>query len=405
MPTDTKSTDKSAPASESLYESLGASASKAGLHSALAAAGVADHSGLFAKVNQDLAFDEEYYSFLHCDGAGTKTLAAYLMATETRDPSWFAGLADDALVMNLDDVYCLGKPSALLLANTIARNARIVTDEALQVIINRYRELVESLGALGIKIELSGGETADCGDTVRTLVVDAVLAGRIRKSAIIDPARIVPGDVIVGFSSTGKASYETRNNSGIGSNGLTLARHALMSAYYREKFPEAGDGERSSSNSYLGKYRLTETPAELGMRVGEALLSPTRSYAPILNEVYSTLGPEIHGVIHVTGGGLTKVSRFGPLNNQYVKDRPFPTPPLFKLIQKSAAVSWREMYQVFNMGQRLEIYLPADSAAQVISIASKFQVAAQIIGSVKERNPSLNEPRVVVSSENGEFEY
>jgi len=390
---------------KNLYEKLGASASKAGLHQALNTAGVADHSGLFAKINRDLAGNDDFASFLHCDGAGTKTLVAYLMYRETGETKWFSGLADDALVMNLDDVFCLGTPETLLLANTIARNARLIPDEALAVIIGRYRELSEKLAALGITIELSGGETADCGDTVRTLVVDAVVAGRIARAKIIDPKNICPGDVIVGLASTGQASYENRPNSGIGSNGLTLARHALMSDYYQNSFLEASDSDNKGSHTYRGSFRLTDQDSELGMQIGEALLSPTRTFAPILAELYAELGNEIHGVIHVTGGGLTKVSRFGPETNHYLKDNPFPAPAIFRLIQEQAQVPWREMYQVFNMGQRIEIYLPEKAAAAVQRVASRFGVDSRVIGRVTSRKVDGSESRVRVESEHGAFDY
>jgi phosphoribosylformylglycinamidine cyclo-ligase len=387
----------------SKYDQLGASASKAGLHKALDKAGLSEDLGLFAKVNSDIAGNPDYYSFLHADGAGTKSIIAYLIYRETGSTSAFANLAHDALAMNLDDIFCLGIPENLLLSNTIGRNAKLINDDAVSEIISSYKKLTETLSAHGIDIELSGGETADCGDVVRTLMVDAVLAGRIKKQNIIDPKNIVPGDIIVGLSNTGKASYEKTENSSVASNGLTLARHCLLSKVYKEKYPEIVDENiKGNSIAYGGPFKVTDSPAGLGMTIGEALSSPTRTFAPVLSKIYQALPGKIHGAIHTTGGGLTKVLRFGK-GNVYVKNNLFPTPPLYSLIQEHGNVQWREMYQVFNMGHRLELYLDKAHLSSVIEIAKTFNIEAQQIGIVEKSTERTNKVRV--ESKNGTFEY
>jgi phosphoribosylformylglycinamidine cyclo-ligase len=388
--------------SNSRYQDLGVSASKAGLHRALKAAGSEDAGGLFAGVADDLARDSDYYSFLHCDGAGTKGIVSYLCHRDTNDASSYAGLAQDALVMNLDDVFCIGRPENLLLANTIGRNSRLIDDEVISIIIASYRKLTEKLRLLGIPLAMTGGETADCGDVVRTLMVDAVLCGRIKKSEIIDARAIVPGDVIVGISSTGQASYEDEPHSGIGSNGLTLARHSLLAHSYREQYPEVVDPNSSADLTYVGPFRTTDTAPGMGMSIGQALASPTRTYAPVLNSLFDSREITIHGAIHCTGGGQTKVLRFGR-GNRYIKDDLFPIPPLFSLIQKHGSVSWREMYQVFNMGHRMEIYAPPCSATAIIDTAARFSLEAKVIGRVEKQDSDVN--TVVLETEHGVFDY
>lgn len=388
-----------------IYKSLGASASKSGLHSVLKRTANVHSGEYFASIVPDIAGRPDYYSFLHCDGAGTKAIVAYLLYRELGNARWFASLAQDALVMNLDDIYCLGKPESLLLSNTIARNSNLIKDDALEAIISRYKTLTEELKNLGIPLSLAGGETADCGDIVRTLVVDAVISGSIAKRDSIRASRITVGDVIIGISSTGQASYESTANSGIASNGLTLARHALIKNDYLKKYPEILDPNINSNLAYRGPFSLSEIVPELSMSIGEALLSPTRTYAPVLAKIYDHLGEEIHGVIHNTGGGLTKVLRFGS-GNAYIKDAVFPCPAIFALIQKHAAVPWREMYEVFNMGQRIEVYLPASSAPRVVDIAKQFNLEAKEIGHV-DKSPATDGSNLVrVSAPGiGTFEY
>jgi phosphoribosylformylglycinamidine cyclo-ligase len=389
--------------SESKYEKFGASASKAGLHSVLEDAGVSPDAGLFSPVTKDFALDDNFRSFVHCDGAGTKSIIAYLHYRETGDVSAFAGLAQDALVMNLDDVLCIGVPQSVVLSNFISRNTLLIGDAVLSVLIKRYYQLAKELQEFGLNIEIAGGETADCGDVVRTLTVDAVMAGRIAVSNLIRADRIVPGDVVVGLSSCGKASYEQAPNSGIGSNGLTLARHAMLNSQLRERYPEICAGEIDSASAYQGPFSVEDSPEGLGMTVGEALSSPTRTYAPILLKVYETLGGEVHGVIHCTGGGQTKVLRF-PRNCKIIKDSLFDTPPLFTLIQRHGKVEWKEMYQVFNMGHRMEIYLPQNNAEQVIEISKSLGVDARIVGRV-EANGNNGANEVEICSEHGNFSY
>lgn len=386
----------------SAYASLGASATKAGLHKALKDAGVPEQAGLFAVINQDLAEDKDFAAFMHCDGAGTKSVVAYLVYRDSGDIKAFSGLAQDALVMNLDDIFCLGSPQKLILGNIIQRNAHKIPDAAIQVILERYLELTKMLRSHGINIEFSGGETADCGDVVRTLLVDAVLSGRLKRETIINTLKIAPGDLIVGLSNTGCSAYEQSENSSIGSNGLTLARHALLSKKYIEQFPEVVDPSLPRDTVYSGPYLTSDQPAELPMSVGAALLSPTRTYAPVLHEVYQRLGSHVHGAIHLSGGGQTKPLRFGK-DVRYVKDSFFPCPPLFSLIQKYGKVSWEEMYQVFNMGHRLELYVSESHAQAVMDTAASFHIEARVVGHVEAATQSGNE--VVLKTPHGEFSY
>lgn len=387
------------------YQNLGASATKDGLHAVLDSSGLADASGLFAPVLPDAAGDPKFRSFLHCDGAGTKSIAAYLHFKETADRGIFAGLAQDALVMNLDDVYCIGRPQSLQLANLLARNAKLIDDKVIGVIIARYKELCETLASFGIPLSMGGGETADCGDVVRTLLVDAVLSGRIAADELIRAEAIRPGDVIVGFSSTGRASYESSSNSGIGSNGLTLARHCLLSKQYAERFPECLDPAVDRSIAYQGPYRTTDTEPGLEMSIGEALASPTRTYAPVLHTLYGELPGRIHGVIHLTGGAHTKVLRFGR-GKLFEKDNLFPVPKLFSLIREHGKIDAEEMYRVFNMGQRMEVYVEETDAERVIAAAAAQNIDAEVIGRVCEHpDGPQSENEVRITGELGEFRY
>ena len=383
----------------SQYQTLGTSADKAELHAALKSAGLSESSKYFAPLLPDFAGDPSYASFVHSDGAGTKSLVAYLVYRETGDATVFRGIAQDALVMNLDDLFAVGPCESLVLSNAIARNAHLVKEDALTEIFKGYKECVESLQKYGIKIALGGGETADVGDVVRTLLVDATLCGRIKKSSLIDTSRIVPGDAIIGFASFGICAYDKFNNSGIGSNGLTLARHAMLSSSYQTKYPEITALENPDRIESSGKYKIQDSPDGLGMKISEALLSPTRSYAPVLNKLYHEIPNDIHGVIHNTGGGLSKVIRFGK-NNRYVKSDLFSTPALFNLIQSGANVSAREMVQVFNLGQRMEVYTPNYMVNKVLQTAQSLGVEAKQIGTVeKSSQDGFNE---VVVDYNGE---
>lgn len=379
----------------SQYQKLGTSADKAELHSALKSAGLSESSKYFAQLLPDFAGDDNYASFVHSDGAGTKSLVAYLVYRETGDATVFRGIAQDALVMNLDDLFAVGPCESLVLSNAIARNANLVKEDALTEIFKGYKDCVNSLRKHGISISLGGGETADVGDVVRTLLVDATLCGRIKKSALIDTSRIVPGDAIIGLASFGICSYDMSNNSGIGSNGLTLARHAMLSSSYQVKYPEITALENPDRVKSSGKYKIEESPDGLGMTIAQALLSPTRSYAPVLNKLYKEIPKDIHGVIHNTGGGLSKVIRFGK-NNRYVKNNLFSTPALFNLIQSGTDISAEEMCRVFNLGQRMEIYTPANQVSAVIQIAQSLGVEAKQIGTV-ERSSTEGVNEVIVS--------
>lgn len=384
------------------YSKLGASSSKAGVHKALADAGLASQNSYFAGIIPDFCGDENYRAFLHCDGAGTKCIVAHLLAKATGSNHWFSSLPQDAVVMNLDDAVCLGPVQDLVLSNLIARNARLVSDSALSSLLSGYQTFNNTLQALDINIRLAGGETADCGDSVRTLLVDAVLAGRIQLSKLISTDSIVPGDVIVGFSNTGQATYETSPNSGIGSNGLTLARHAIISSQSVSESPEVYDPAIDAAARYRGRFAVTDFVESLGMTAGEALLSPTRTYAPVLLDIYKIVGSDVHGVIHNTGGGQTKVLRFGK-NNLYIKDNLFPAPALFKLIQEAGSIPWKEMYEVFNMGHRMEIYLPESRAKEAIAAANRYNIEAQIVGRVERGQEGKN--ALSLTSEYGSFSF
>ena len=384
------------------YKSLGASATKEGIHQALKNAGLDTEAQYFAHLLPDIAGDKDFKSFIHADGAGTKSVVAYLRYMDTNDPEVFKSLAQDALVMNLDDVFCLGRPSSMMLSNAIGRNARLVPDEAIEAIISGYTELADSLKTLGVDVALGGGETADCGDVVRTLLVDAVLAGRIETQKLLSPSNIRSGDAIIALSSTGQASYEDQANSGIGSNGLTLARHCLLNSSYREKYPECVDDGIDTSISYMGPFSCKDTPAGLEMNIGEALASPTRTYAPLLQKLFNDKSLDIRAVIHLTGGAHTKVIRFAN-SKRFVKDNLFPTPEIFKLIQTHGEVSWEEMYKVFNMGQRMELYVPQSNVEQVVKTASEFSIDARKVGHVEDSSDSQSE--VIVRSEHGDFTY
>lgn len=378
------------------YEGLGASATKDGLHKILDKVSDGHNQKYFCQLIEDFAFDKEYASFIHCDGAGTKTIIPYLHFKINKDPQYFSRLAEDAFVMNSDDVYCLGTPSFMTVANTIARNSQIIPDLAIEYIIKGYKEISAKLQNLGVPILLSGGETADCGDTVRTLVVDATMAGRIKKTDLINPEKIKAGDVIVGLASFGKATYEEHENSGIGSNGLTLARHALLSKEHAKEFPEILNNALSSTSSYVGPYHINDKPRELGTTIGDALSSPTRTYAPILSKIYEEHFNYIHGVIHLTGGAHGKVLRFIK-NLRIIKDQLFEAPPIFKLINEAAQIEDKEMYRVFNMGQRMEIYCDQSVSQNIIDISQSFGVNAKIIGHVED-SKSLNSEVLIKNS-------
>ena len=382
-----------------IYAALGASSSKEGVHQAI---GATSRSSFFASVIEDVNGDPDYYSLLHADGAGTKSIAAYIAFRETSDPDWFRSVAVDALVMNLDDVVCVNAFESLLLSNTIGRNRFTVPDSVVSALIKGYTETVAMLREQGINLQLAGGETADVGDLVRTVIVDSCLFGRVKKTEAISTDAIATGDVLIGLSSTGKASYETKANSGIGSNGITLARHALIHKKYAERYPEILDEHGDRTLQYNGSMDAFDSPGHLGMSVIEALSSPTRTYAPVVKKLTSECPEGIHGIIHCTGGGQTKICRFGP-GKRYIKDSLYETPPIFSLIQKELSVPWEEMYAVFNMGHRMEIACAPEVADTVIAAAEAFNIQAKKIGYVEDSDNERNQ--TIIKSQYGEFQY
>jgi phosphoribosylformylglycinamidine cyclo-ligase len=380
------------------YASLGASSAKTGI---LDAVGEEFNTRYFAQPSGDILGDPHYSSFLHADGAGTKSIVAYLLYRETGNVSYFRTLATDSLVMNLDDLACVGALDCLLLSNTIGRNRSLIPDLAIREIIEGYRDNVNLLQQHGLNITLSGGETADVGDLVRTLLVDSTLAARVPRSNLVDTYRTVPGDLIIGFSSTGRSKLEQWDNSGIGSNGLTLARNLLLSRYHVDRYPEVSDPAIDQTLAYQGNYKVTDTYTELPCTIGEALLSPTKTYAPLVKSLLETHFDSIHSLIHCTGGGQTKIKRFGR-GVSYEKEDLFPVPPLFSLIQRSANLDWGQMYAVFNMGHRLEACVEPTTADEIIERSRSFGIEAKIIGSVRA---SENENTVRISSPFGTFSY
>jgi phosphoribosylformylglycinamidine cyclo-ligase len=375
------------------YESVGASADKKGLHKILENLGHHGVEPYFCKLTEDLNGDENFKSFIHCDGAGTKSIISYLHYKATGSVEYFKRLAHDALFMNLDDVYCVGIPQSLLYANALARNAKLIPDEAIQEIISEYIALGKKMQSLGIPLNISGGETADCGDVVRTLLVDGTLVGRIQADQLVSPSNIVSGDVVIGLSSSGKTTYEDVVNSGIGSNGLSLARHALLSKENAVSFPEILDPNLGEDNSYQGPFKVSDTPEGLGMSIGDALSSPTRTYSPVLKAILESEGKNIKGIIHLTGGAHGKVLRF--LNNvKIVKDK-LPAPaPIYSLIQTTAEIPSKEMYRVFNMGIRMEVYCKKESADNVLAICKSFNLDAGVVGHVEESDKPMVELRL-----------
>lgn len=357
------------------------------------------YPGAFCKILPDIAGDPAYCMAVHADGAGTKSAVAYMMYRETGDPSWFSGIAQDSLVMNTDDMACIGAVDGFLLSNTIGRNAHRVDGACISAIIQGYGETIARLRKLGVGIEMTGGETADVGDLVRTAIVDSTMVVRFRRDQVVDASSIHPGNVIIGLSSFGQSKYEDRINSGIGSNGLTAARHLLLSPIYRERYPETYSETLSDKTAYVGRFELADRlPGEdaadgTGLTAGEALLSPTRTYLPVVREILASCRAAITGMIHCTGGGLVKCRDFGT-GLKYIKDNLFPTPAVFRAIQSSGAVDRKEMYQIFNMGHRLEIFSDPEAAEEILRISGSFGIAARVIGRV-ETSPGENQVLIV----------
>ena len=342
--------------------------------------------------------DPGYCNIMHADGAGTKSSLAYIYWKETGDISVWKGIAQDAIVMNLDDLLCVGATENILLSSTIGRNKHKIPGEVIAAIINGTDELLSTYRDMGISIYPTGGETADVGDLVRTVIVDSTVVCRMKRSDVITNENIAPGDVIVGLSSSGQAVYETAYNGGMGSNGLTSARHDIFSNYMGMKYPESYDSDLPKELVYTGSYRVTDLIEKLGVDAGKLVLSPTRTYAPVIKKILDEYRPRIHGLIHCSGGAQTKIMNFTDLT--VVKDNLFPTPPLFEIIQKESGTSWAEMYKVFNMGHRMEVYVDEDLAPEIIAVSQSFGIDARIIGRC-EAGPK----RLSIKSAYGEFVY
>ncbi len=383
------------------YDLRGVSASKEDVHNAIKNLDKGLFPKAFCKIIPDhLGGDPAWCNIMHADGAGTKSSLAYAYWRETGDLSVWKGIAQDALIMNIDDLLCVGATDNILLSSTIGRNKRLVPGEVISAIINGTNELAEELTRLGVSVYPTGGETADVGDLVRTIIVDSTVTCRMRRADVIDNARIQAGDVIVGLSSTGQATYESGYNGGMGSNGLTSARHDVFHNYLATKYPETFDPAMPADLAYTGSYRLTDAIEGLGVDAGKLVLSPTRTYAPVIKQMLKEMRPHIHGMVHCSGGAQTKVLHFID-RLRVVKDNLFPTPPLFRIIRQESGTTWQEMYKVFNMGHRMELYLPEAYAAQAIAISRSFGIEAQVVG----RCEPSDHRELRIESEHGVFEY
>ncbi len=386
-----------------LYSQLGVSSKKEDLHEAIKDIDKGLFPGVFCKIVEDIAGKKDYCSIFHEDGAGTKSSLAYMYYRETGDLSVFNGIVQDAIVMNIDDILCVGATGNIFLSNTIARNAKFITGDIISTIIKEYESYSKKLSSLGLKIITCGGETEDLGDLVKTLSIFASIFTRMKKEDVIDANNISKSDIIIGLAGFGKASYEDEYNTGIGSNGLTLARHGTLSHDYYKKYPECYDQNTDKDLIFFGRYKLTDMINEINLTVGKALLSPTRTYAPVLIEVLKNYRKDIHGIIHNTGGGQTKSLNFGK-NIKYVKNNLFPLPKIFQIIQQSSETNWKEMYSVFNMGHRLELYCDESIAKEIINIAKKFDIEGKIIGQC-EKSPITDKNIIEIQSEYGSFNY
>ena len=367
-------------ADELKYSLRGVSASKEDVHAAIKNIDKGLFPKAFCKIVPDLiGGDPAWCNIMHADGAGTKSSLAYIYWKETGDLSVWKGIAQDAIVMNLDDLLCIGATGPILLSSTIGRNKNLIPGEVVTAIIEGTEEFLARMRSLGIEIFTTGGETADVGDLVRTIIVDSTVMARMKREEVVRNDKIRPGDVIIGLASCGQASYEDTYNGGMGSNGLTSARHDLLNKIYQEKYPESLDPEMPEDLSYSGPFRVTDPSGIPGIDIGKLILSPTRTYAPVMREILSRYRASIHGLVHCSGGGQTKVLNFID-KLKVVKDNLFPIPPLFSLIKEHSGTSWQEMYKVFNMGHRFEIYVPEKIAGEVIKISEQFKVEAKIIG-------------------------
>lgn len=383
------------------YNMRGVSASKEDVHNAIKNVDKGIFPGAFCKIIPDiLGGDPEYCNIMHADGAGTKSSLAYMYWRETGDLSVWKGIAQDALIMNIDDLLCVGATDNILVSSTIGRNKLLVPGEVIAAIINGTEELLADLRVMGMTVYSTGGETADVGDLVRTIIVDSTVTCRMRRDDVIDNANICGGDVIVGLSSSGQATYESGYNGGMGSNGLTSARHDVFAKYLAEKYPESYDAAVPDELVYSGKMKLTDTVEDSPIDAGKLVLSPTRTYAPVIKKLLDEMRRDIHGMVHCSGGAQTKIMHFVK-NKHVIKDNMFPVPPLFKLIREQSGTDWAEMYKVFNMGHRMEIYLVPEHAQKVIEISRSFGIDAQIVGRVEDAESN----KLTIESEFGTFEY
>ncbi|ANW96400.1 phosphoribosylformylglycinamidine cyclo-ligase [Wenyingzhuangia fucanilytica] len=387
------------------YSQRGVSASKEDVHNAIKNVDKGLFPKAFCKIVPDyLTNDDDYCLIMHADGAGTKSSLAYMYWKETGDASVWKGIAQDALIMNIDDLLCVGATDNIMLSSTIGRNKNLIPGEVISEIINGTEELLTELANFGVKIHSTGGETADVGDLVRTIIVDSTVTARMKRSDVVNNANIKPGDVIVGLESFGQASYEKSYNGGMGSNGLTSARHDVFHKYLAEKYPESYDAAVPEELVYSGNTKLTDAVENSPIDAGKLVLSPTRTYAPIIKAILAKYTPEeIHGMVHCSGGAQTKILHFVE-NLHIVKDNMFDVPPLFKLIQENSGTDWKEMYQVFNMGHRMEIYVPAEIANDIIEISKSFNVDAKVIGRV-ETAKAEGQKSLEINSEFGTFNY
>ena len=384
------------------YNLRGVSASKEDVHQAIKNIDKGLFPQAFCKIIPDyLTNDDQYCIIMHADGAGTKSSLAYMYWKETGDISVWKGIAQDALIMNIDDLLCVGATDNILLSSTIGRNKNLIPGEVISAIINGTEELISDLKNHGVTIHSTGGETADVGDLVRTIIVDSTVTARMKRADVIDNANIQAGDVIVGLASFGQATYEKEYNGGMGSNGLTSARHDVFSKYLAEKYPESFDASVPNELVYSGQTKLTDSVENSPIDAGKLVLSPTRTYAPVIKKILSKYNSnEIHGMVHCSGGAQTKVLHFVE-NVHVIKDNLFPVPPLFQLIQEQSKTDWKEMYQVFNCGHRMELYVPAELAQDIIEISKSFNINAQIVGRVEKSDSK----KLTITSGYGTFEY
>ena len=386
---------------ESKYSKRGVSSSKEDVHEAIKNIDKGLYPKAFCKIVPDiLGHDPRCCNIMHADGAGTKSSLAYVYWKETGDMSVWKGIARDAVIMNTDDLLCVGAYNNILLSSTIGRNKNLIPGEVISAIINGTEEVLEELRTLGIGIWSTGGETADLGDLVRTIVVDSTVVARMKRTDVISNHNIRPGDIIVGLASSGKTNYENEYNSGMGSNGLTSARHDVFAPYLAARYPDSFDTTLPYDLIYSGRLKLTDKIKDLGIDAGKLVLSPTRTYAPVIKKVLETMHPEIHGMVHCSGGGQTKIMHFVE-NMHVIKDNLFPVPPLFEIIHEQSETPWGEMYKVFNMGHRFEIYTGEENAEEIINIAAGFNLEARVVGHCEHSDTN----KLTITTENGTFSY